>query len=190
MARAGRLRHRGGSGRGAGGAAGTRPSDLLFVRVGHRRREEPGPWDAVRLRAGLHPQAMEYLAERRVAVLGSDGNSDSRPTPRGSRLGMRGGPGSLIDVALSDGGTVEQGPSAARWHPRGGRPGLRSSPRSRPSEQQAKRKPRAPECPLTPQSAIFTLQTCSVGTIRASAAADFIKDAAWAGLARGHMPFP
>ncbi|MGH3210030.1 MAG: cyclase family protein [Trebonia sp.] len=57
------------------------PGDLLFVRVGHRlRREERGPWDAARSRAGLHPPAMEYLAERHVAALGSDGNSDTAPS--------------------------------------------------------------------------------------------------------------
>ncbi len=56
------------------------PGDLLFVRVGHRlRRGELGPWDVARARAGLHPQAMEYLAERQVAALGSDGNSDTAP---------------------------------------------------------------------------------------------------------------
>ncbi|WP_042424261.1 cyclase family protein [Streptacidiphilus anmyonensis] len=52
--------------------------DLLFVRVGHRRRRmETGPWDAAATRAGLHPTAMEFLAERRVAVLGSDSNNDT-----------------------------------------------------------------------------------------------------------------
>jgi kynurenine formamidase len=57
------------------------PGDLLFVRVGHRRRrEELGPWDTASSRAGLHPQAMEYLAERSVAALGSDGNSDTAPS--------------------------------------------------------------------------------------------------------------
>ena len=57
------------------------PGDLLFVRVGHRaRREELGPWDAARSRAGLDPRAMEYIAERRVAALGSDGNSDTAPS--------------------------------------------------------------------------------------------------------------
>jgi kynurenine formamidase len=55
--------------------------DLLFVRVGHRpRRDHYGPWDAARARAGLHPTAMEFLAERRVAVLGSDGNNDAAPS--------------------------------------------------------------------------------------------------------------
>jgi kynurenine formamidase len=58
------------------------PGDLLFVRVGHRlRRDRLGPWDVARARAGLHPQAVEYLAERHVAALGSDGNSDTAPSP-------------------------------------------------------------------------------------------------------------
>ena len=57
------------------------PGDLLFVRVGHRRRrEELGPWDVAGSRAGLHPAAMEYLAEHSVAALGSDGNSDTAPS--------------------------------------------------------------------------------------------------------------
>jgi kynurenine formamidase len=57
------------------------PGDLLFVRVGHRlRRAELGPWDVARSRAGLYPQAVEYLAERQVAALGSDGNSDTAPS--------------------------------------------------------------------------------------------------------------
>ncbi len=52
--------------------------DLLFVRVGHRRRRaELGAWDAARARAGLHPTALELLAERQVAALGSDGNNDT-----------------------------------------------------------------------------------------------------------------
>ncbi|GAA1246476.1 cyclase family protein [Kitasatospora nipponensis] len=55
--------------------------DLLFVRVGHRRRRiETGPWEAAATRAGLHPTAMNFLAERRVAVLGSDSNNDTAPS--------------------------------------------------------------------------------------------------------------
>lgn len=55
--------------------------DLLFVRVGHRRRRaELGPWHAARERAGLHPSALEFLADRRVAVLGGDGNNDTAPS--------------------------------------------------------------------------------------------------------------
>ena len=57
------------------------PGDLLFVRVGHRsRRQALGPWDAANGRAGLHPVALELLAERRIAVLGSDGNNDTAPS--------------------------------------------------------------------------------------------------------------
>jgi kynurenine formamidase len=59
-----------------------RKGDLLFVRVGHRqRRKELGPWDAASARAGLHPTAMEFVADRQVAVLGSDSNNDSAGNP-------------------------------------------------------------------------------------------------------------
>jgi kynurenine formamidase len=55
--------------------------DIVCVRVGHRlRRAEQGPWDAASARAGLHPALVEVLAERQIAVLGSDGNNDSAPS--------------------------------------------------------------------------------------------------------------
>ncbi|MDH6135695.1 kynurenine formamidase [Kitasatospora sp. MAA4] len=53
--------------------------DLLLVRTGHRRRREALGCSPAR--AGLHPRALEFAAERRVAVLGSDGNSDAAPSP-------------------------------------------------------------------------------------------------------------
>jgi kynurenine formamidase len=57
------------------------PGDLLFIRLGHRlRRQELGPWDVPRSRAGLDPRAMDFVADRRVAVLGSDSNSDAAPS--------------------------------------------------------------------------------------------------------------
>jgi kynurenine formamidase len=57
------------------------PGDLLFVRVGHRyRRQMLGPWDSATTRAGLHPVALEFLAERRIGVLGSDSNNDTAPS--------------------------------------------------------------------------------------------------------------
>jgi kynurenine formamidase len=57
------------------------PGDLLFVRVGHRkRREQLGPWDAARERVGLHPSTLELAAEREISVLGSDSNSDTMPS--------------------------------------------------------------------------------------------------------------
>ena len=56
--------------------------DLLFVRVGHsRRRSELGAWNAAEARAGLHPTAMQFVVDREVAALGSDGNSDTAPSP-------------------------------------------------------------------------------------------------------------
>jgi kynurenine formamidase len=55
--------------------------DIVFVRVGHRlRRTEQGPWDAAASRAGLHPTVLPVLAEREIAALGSDGNSDTAPS--------------------------------------------------------------------------------------------------------------
>jgi kynurenine formamidase len=57
------------------------PGDLLFVRVGHRkRREQLGPWDAAHARVGLHPSTLELAAERQISVLGSDSNSDTSPS--------------------------------------------------------------------------------------------------------------
>jgi kynurenine formamidase len=55
--------------------------DILLVNLGHARRlRELGPWDAASHKAGLHPTAMSFVAEREVAVLGSDGNSDTAPS--------------------------------------------------------------------------------------------------------------
>jgi kynurenine formamidase len=55
--------------------------DIVLVRVGHRRRRnEQGPWDAAEARAGLHPTVLPLLAERQIAVLGSDGNNDTAPS--------------------------------------------------------------------------------------------------------------
>ncbi|MFB6619833.1 cyclase family protein [Streptomyces sp. NPDC085524] len=68
---------------GAEAAQGVRagPGDVLFVRVGHRlRRRELGAWNAAGARAGLHPTAVRFLAERQIAALGSDGNNDTAPS--------------------------------------------------------------------------------------------------------------
>jgi kynurenine formamidase len=57
------------------------PGDILLVRTGHTRRlDELGPWDTQREKAGLHPSAASFLAERGVAALGSDGNNDTAPS--------------------------------------------------------------------------------------------------------------
>ena len=55
--------------------------DILLVRTGHTRRlAELGPWDTPQAKAGLHPRAASFLADRCVAALGSDGNSDTAPS--------------------------------------------------------------------------------------------------------------
>lgn len=55
--------------------------DILLIRTGHARRlAELGPWETAGAKAGLHPTAMPLLAERRIAALGSDGNSDTAPS--------------------------------------------------------------------------------------------------------------
>ena len=55
--------------------------DILLVRTGHARRlTEFGPWDTRKAKAGLHPAAATFLADREVAALGSDGNNDTAPS--------------------------------------------------------------------------------------------------------------
>jgi len=58
-----------------------REGDILLVRTGHARRlDELGPWDTAAAKAGLHPGALSFLAERGVAALCSDTNSDTAPS--------------------------------------------------------------------------------------------------------------
>lgn len=55
--------------------------DILLVRTGHGRRlRELGPWKTATAKSGLHPTAATFLAERKVAALGSEGNSDTAPS--------------------------------------------------------------------------------------------------------------
>src|SRR5262245_8762728 len=55
--------------------------DILLIRTGYPLRlAELGPWDTVKAKAGLHPRAATFLAEREVAALGSDGNNDTAPS--------------------------------------------------------------------------------------------------------------
>ncbi|MCO6009904.1 cyclase family protein [Actinoallomurus purpureus] len=56
--------------------------DAVLLRTGHlRRRAAVGPWDPSAASAGLHVDAMPLLAERGIALLGGDGDSDVRPSP-------------------------------------------------------------------------------------------------------------
>lgn len=59
-----------------------RPGDAVLLRSGHLARKQAlGAWDPDAASAGLHPSAMELLAEYGTAVLGGDGDSDVRPSP-------------------------------------------------------------------------------------------------------------
>ncbi|MBO4258114.1 cyclase family protein [Streptomyces griseorubiginosus] len=56
--------------------------DAVLLRSGHvRRREELGAWDPDTASAGFHVDALPLLAERGIALLGADGDSDARPSP-------------------------------------------------------------------------------------------------------------
>ncbi|WP_433447266.1 cyclase family protein [Streptomyces sp. CA-142005] len=56
--------------------------DAVLLRSGHvRRRRELGAWDADSASAGFHVDAVPLLAERGIALLGGDGDSDVRPSP-------------------------------------------------------------------------------------------------------------
>lgn len=57
-------------------------ADALLLRTGHKhRRNTLGAWDSSNSSAGLHVEAMPLLAERGISLLGSDGDSDVRPSP-------------------------------------------------------------------------------------------------------------
>ncbi|UUU20294.1 cyclase family protein [Streptomyces sp. DSM 40750] len=56
--------------------------DAVLLRSGHvRRRKELGAWDPDAASAGFHVDAVPLLAERGIALLGGDGDSDVRPSP-------------------------------------------------------------------------------------------------------------
>lgn len=60
-----------------------REGDILVVAVGRdARRADLGPWSPIEVgMAGLHPECLPWIHERGVSVLGSDGISDTLPTP-------------------------------------------------------------------------------------------------------------
>ncbi|MFF4401085.1 cyclase family protein [Streptomyces sp. NPDC001480] len=56
--------------------------DAVLLRSGQvRRRRELGAWDPGTAGAGFHVDAVPLLAERGIALLGGDGDSDVRPSP-------------------------------------------------------------------------------------------------------------
>ncbi|MER5544339.1 cyclase family protein [Streptomyces sp. NPDC002589] len=56
--------------------------DAVLLRSGQvRRRTALGAWDPDMASAGFHVDALPLLAERGIALLGGDGDSDVRPSP-------------------------------------------------------------------------------------------------------------
>ncbi|MFD8818349.1 cyclase family protein [Streptomyces sp. NPDC059627] len=56
--------------------------DAVLLRSGQtRRRADLGAWDPDTACAGFHVDAVPLLAERGIALLGGDGDSDVRPSP-------------------------------------------------------------------------------------------------------------
>jgi len=56
--------------------------DAVLLRSGHvRRRTELGAWNPDNASAGFHVDAVPLFAERGIALLGGDGDSDVRPSP-------------------------------------------------------------------------------------------------------------
>jgi len=59
-----------------------RPGDAVLVRTGARARKDSlGAWDPSDFSAGLSPDSMLVLSRGETALLGSDGDSDTRPSP-------------------------------------------------------------------------------------------------------------
>lgn len=58
-----------------------RAGDAVFIRTGRwARRAALGPWDISQASAGLHPDAVRWLKQRDIAVLGSDAAHDALPS--------------------------------------------------------------------------------------------------------------
>jgi kynurenine formamidase len=58
-----------------------RAGDAVFIRTGRwARRAALGPWDISQASAGLHPDAVLWLKQRDIAVLGSDAAHDALPS--------------------------------------------------------------------------------------------------------------
>jgi kynurenine formamidase len=97
------------------------PGDILLVRAGHSRRlHELGPWDPPDAKAGLHPTAALFLAERCVTALGSDGNNDTAPnTTEGIAFPIHGLAINAIGIHLLDylqfGNVVAHCEAGGRW---------------------------------------------------------------------------
>jgi kynurenine formamidase len=90
--------------------------DVLLIRTGrHLRRSVKGAWDPRREGLpGLDASCLEWLHERKIAVLGCDAVSDIAPSPYGAEMGLPIHVGTLVimGIHLIDNADLEA-PSAA-----------------------------------------------------------------------------
>jgi kynurenine formamidase len=76
--------------------------DVLLIRTGrHQRRKTKGPWDPRRVGLpGLDASCLQWLADRKIAVLGSDAVSDVIPSAYGNEVAMPIHVGTLVFMGL------------------------------------------------------------------------------------------
>jgi kynurenine formamidase len=76
--------------------------DVLLLRTGrHQRRKVKGAWDPRREGLpGLDASCLEWIHERRVAVIGCDAVSDIAPSPYGAEMGLPIHVGTLVQMGI------------------------------------------------------------------------------------------
>jgi kynurenine formamidase len=96
--------------------------DVLMIRTGrHKRRAAKGPWDPRREGLpGLDASCLQWLHERRIAILGCDAVSDIAPSPYGAEMGLPIHVGTLVimGIHLIDNADLEAASAAAAKHNR------------------------------------------------------------------------
>jgi kynurenine formamidase len=96
--------------------------DILLIRTGrHKRRAVKGAWDPRREGLpGLDASCLQWLHERKIAVLGCDAVSDIAPSPYGAEMGLPIHVGTLViqGIHLIDNADLEALASACEKHRR------------------------------------------------------------------------
>jgi kynurenine formamidase len=96
--------------------------DVLLIRTGrHKRRAVKGAWDPRREGLpGLDASCLEWLHERRIALLGCDAVSDIAPSPYGAEMGLPIHVGTLViqGIHLIDNADLEALSNACEKHRR------------------------------------------------------------------------
>jgi len=96
--------------------------DILLIRTGrHKRRAVKGAWDPRREGLpGLDASCLQWLHDRKIAVLGCDAVSDIAPSPYGAEMGLPIHVGALViqGIHLIDNADLEPLAAACEKHRR------------------------------------------------------------------------